>query len=72
LAIGGNSVNIGINSIAGAKGYYLKAIDLKNKKIFLTDVQPTEDTLPIILEEGYDVSKYLNSDFETPLYEVGN
>ena len=60
-AIGNNSVSLGKDNIAGCKGYYIKSIDLVNKKIYLCN----EKVLPeISTDDNTDTT------FETPGYEV--
>ena len=62
-AISDYSSAIGYNNIAGLKAYYIKSIDITNKKIYLSNTQLT----PIISEDdNRDI------DFETPGYEVGD
>lgn len=62
-AIGDYSFAVGIDTIAGCKGYYIKSIDMTNKKIYLCN----EKVLPVISEDN-------NSDtsFETPAYKAGD
>lgn len=50
-------------SVGGCKGYYIKSIDLINKKIYLSDIKviPTIETT-----DNLDVS------FETPAYDIGD
>ena len=63
VAIGNNSVALGGNTIAGCKGFYIKSIDLVNKKIYLCN----EKVLPeISTDDNTDTT------FETPGYEVGD
>ena len=63
-AIGLGSVALGRRNVAGCKGFYFKAIDTTNKKIYLSK----EQTTPII-----GVYDYLEDNtFETPAYEVGD
>ena len=46
-AIGKNSTALGENNIAGCKGYYIKSIDMINRKIYLCN----EKILPVISED---------------------
>ena len=61
-AITDYSVAFGKGTVAGCRGYYVKSYDLKNKKIYLSDVQ----VVPVISTED-------NTDktFETPSYTIG-
>lgn len=62
-AMSANSMAFGTNTVAGMKGYYIKSIDLTNKKIYLTDTK----VLPVIsTDDNTDTS------FETPAYDVGD
>ncbi len=59
-----SSVAIGTNNIAGVYGYYISAIDITNKYIYLA----TEKTaLPVITTD----SEYYDATFETPAYLSG-
>lgn len=62
-AISESSVAIGPGSIAGCRGYYIKSVDLTNKRIYLS----LKQTQPIISE-----TDYTDTSFETPDYEIGN
>lgn len=61
--LGENSIALGENAIAGCMAYYIKSIDLTNKKIYLSTTQ----TVPTISTDD-------NTDqiFVTPGYVVGN
>ncbi len=62
-ALGIASSAFGYGTTAGCKGYYIKSIDLDNKKIYLTETQ----VLPVIsTEDNTDIN------FETPAYESGD
>ena len=58
-----DTVIMGNGNYAGAKGYYYKAIDLTNKKIYLSN----EQVLPVISTDDYT-----DTGFETPAYITGN
>ena len=66
IAIGDNSVAFGINSIAGCKGYYIKSIDLLNKKIYLSDYLIAPENIE------FSDSDYTDETFTTPEYEIGD
>ncbi len=62
-AFGDQSIALGYNSVSGLRGFYIKSIDLENKKIYLG----TEKVTP-------EISTVDNTDstFETPTYEIGD
>ncbi len=62
-AVSDYSVAIGYKNIAGAKGYYIKSIDMVNKKIYLSDVK-VEATVSI--DDNTDML------FKTPEYNAGD
>lgn len=62
-AIGDKSIALGINTIAGCKGYYIKAIDPVNGFLYLSNRQ----TKPIASEDAF-----IDTNFETPKYEEGD
>lgn len=64
--IGANSHASGYRTIAGCKGYHIRGIDADNKKIYLSSVYPTTETIPTI-----STTDYTDTSFETPGYNVG-
>lgn len=62
-AISDNSIALGNNTIAGCKGYYIKSIDLTNKKIYLSK----EKVLPQISAEGF-LDASINTGYEVEDY----
>ena len=61
-ALGDDAFAFGTDSFVGRMGFYYKAIDPINNRIYLSKSSVT----PIVLEEGYDESSYIDSTFETP------
>ena len=61
-ALADYGIAFGDGSIAGCKGYYIKSIDMENKKIYLTDTK----VLPTI-----DMADNTDITFETPAYKIG-
>lgn len=64
VAIAENDISLGDNNVAGRKAYYIKAIDNKNKKIYLSN----EQVVPVFTTD----TAALDTSFETPAYEVGD
>ncbi len=67
-AIGDFSAAIGLYTFAGFMGCYYKAVDFTNKKIYLTLTQQH----PVRLATGYDESAYIEDDYPTPAWEIGD
>ena len=63
LAIGNDSISIGIDTKSGCRGYYFNGIDFKKKKIYLCKTQK----VPVNIVD--DIS-LLDENFETPLYKI--
>lgn len=64
IAIGGNSVAFGKGSIAGCKGFYIKSIDMTNKRIYLS----VDQVLPPTVSEN-DTP---DTSFATPAFVDGD
>ena len=67
-AFADNSVAIGKNSVAGQKAYHIAAIDFTNHFIFLSN----EKTTPVVLKSETEYAPYINTNFVSPEYSVGN
>ena len=65
VAIAENDISLGDNNVAGRKAYYIKAIDNKNKKIYLSN----ERVYP---PASLDDANLVDTTFETPAYDVGD
>lgn len=65
--LGINSIALGTHNIAGAKGFYIKNLDVTNKKIHLTTTEcnPT-------FEENYSSDEVVDSTVDITGYEVGD
>jgi hypothetical protein len=61
--IGEGGIALGEGATAGCMGYYIKSIDVVNKKIYLST---TPETTSI------EMTDYTDVNFITPLYEVGD
>lgn len=64
-AFGDGSIALGIATVAGCKGYRIKAYDTVNKYIYLT----TSDANCPTIDDGID---HIDTDFVTPEYEQGD
>lgn len=55
-AIGENAYAVGNKTIAGTRGYYWKAIDLTNKKIYITTNRVVPSLTENFTDEGFDLA----------------